>query len=34
MKICYGVFKEKVGHAFSKTQFKNKWDGAKKDWRI
>ncbi|XP_011006997.1 PREDICTED: uncharacterized protein LOC105112836 [Populus euphratica] len=28
------AFKKKNGYAFSKTQLKNKWDGAKKDWRI
>jgi len=27
-------FQEQTGHAFTKTQFKNKWDGCKKDWRI
>jgi len=27
-------FKEQTGHAFIKTQLKNKWDGCKKDWRI
>jgi hypothetical protein len=33
-KFVMTVFKEKIGHAFSKTQLKNKWDGAKKGWRI
>jgi hypothetical protein len=27
-------FKKQTGHAFTKTQLKNKWDGCKKDWRI
>ena len=33
-KFISTSFKEKTGHAFTKTQFKNKWDGCKKDWRI
>jgi hypothetical protein len=28
------VFKEKTNYAFSNIQLKNKWDGAKKNWRI
>ena len=26
--------KEQTGHAFIKSQQKNKWDGCKKNWRI
>ena len=33
-KFVIAIFKEKTSHAFSKTQLKNKWNGAKKDWRI
>ncbi|KAL9371844.1 hypothetical protein Peur_036984 [Populus x canadensis] len=33
-KFLITSFKEKIGHAFTKTQLKNKWDGCKKDWRI
>ena len=33
-KFISTSFKEKTGHAFTKTQFKNKWDACKKDWRI
>jgi len=33
-KFVMVIFKEKTSHEFSKTQLKNKWDGAKKDWRI
>ncbi|KAG5221796.1 L10-interacting MYB domain-containing protein [Salix suchowensis] len=33
-KFISTSFKEKTGHAFTKMQFKNKWDGCKKDWRI
>ncbi|KAI9390585.1 hypothetical protein POPTR_008G196901v4 [Populus trichocarpa] len=33
-KFVMAVFKEKTGLAFTKTQLKNKWDGAKKEWRI
>ena len=33
-KFISTSFKEKTGHAFTKKQFKNKWDGCKKDWRI
>jgi hypothetical protein len=27
-------FKKRTGHALTKAQLKNKWDGIKKDWRI
>ena len=33
-KFISTSFKEKMSHAFTKTQLKNKWDGCKKDWRI
>jgi hypothetical protein len=33
-KFVMVVFKEKIGLAFTKTQLKKKWDGAKKEWRI
>ncbi|KAI9390399.1 hypothetical protein POPTR_008G176600v4 [Populus trichocarpa] len=33
-KFLITSFKEQTGHAFTKTQLKNKWDGCKKDWRI
>ncbi|XP_061958705.1 uncharacterized protein LOC133679969 [Populus nigra] len=33
-KFLITSFKEQTGHAFIKTQLKNKWDGCKKDWRI
>ncbi|KAL9375151.1 hypothetical protein Peur_032030 [Populus x canadensis] len=33
-KFLITPFKEQTGHAFTKTQLKNKWDGCKKDWRI
>ncbi|KAJ6967310.1 hypothetical protein NC652_004765 [Populus alba x Populus x berolinensis] len=33
-KYLLTAFKEQTGHAFTKTQLKNKWDGCKKDWRI
>jgi hypothetical protein len=33
-KFVITSFQEKTGHAFTKTQLKNKWDGCKKDWRI
>ncbi|XP_034907176.1 uncharacterized protein [Populus alba] len=33
-KYLQTSFKEITGHAFTKTQLKNKWDGCKKDWRI
>ncbi|XP_061962417.1 L10-interacting MYB domain-containing protein-like [Populus nigra] len=33
-KYLLTSFKEQTGHAFTKTQLKNKWDGCKKDWRI
>ena len=33
-KYLQTSFKEMTGHAFTKTQLKNKWDGCKKDWRI
>jgi hypothetical protein len=33
-KFVMAAFKEKTGYAFSKTQLKNKWDGAKKYWRL
>ncbi|KAJ6989010.1 hypothetical protein NC653_021795 [Populus alba x Populus x berolinensis] len=33
-KFVMVVFKEKTGLVFTKTQLKNKWDGAKKEWRI
>ncbi|KAJ6936708.1 L10-interacting MYB domain-containing protein-like isoform X2 [Populus alba x Populus x berolinensis] len=33
-KYLLGSFKEQTGHAFTKAQLKNKWDGCKKDWRI
>jgi hypothetical protein len=33
-KFVMAVFKEKTGLAFTKTQLKNKRDGAKKEWRI
>ncbi|XP_011016448.1 PREDICTED: uncharacterized protein LOC105119946 [Populus euphratica] len=33
-KFLITSFKEQSGHAFTKTQLKNKWDGCKKDWRI
>ncbi|XP_011014260.1 PREDICTED: uncharacterized protein LOC105118094 [Populus euphratica] len=33
-KFIMVVFKEKTSLAFTKTQLKNKWDGAKKEWRI
>jgi hypothetical protein len=28
-KFVIAVFKEKIGHAFSKTRLKNKWNGTK-----
>jgi hypothetical protein len=33
-KFVMVFFKEKTSHAISKTQLKNKWNSAKKDWRI
>ncbi|KAI5556555.1 hypothetical protein BDE02_18G043900 [Populus trichocarpa] len=33
-KFLITSFKEQIGHAFTKTQLKNKWDGCKNDWRI
>eukprot|EP00258_Populus_trichocarpa_P040208 XP_024456227.1 L10-interacting MYB domain-containing protein-like [Populus trichocarpa] len=33
-KFLITSFKEQTGHAFTKTQLKNKWDGYKKDWRL
>jgi hypothetical protein len=33
-KFLITSFKQQTGHAFIKTQLKNKWDGCKKDWRI
>jgi hypothetical protein len=27
-------FNDQTGHALTKAQLKNKWDGIKKDWRI
>jgi hypothetical protein len=27
-------FKDQTGHALTKAQLNNKWDGIKKDWRI
>nr|XP_034895348.1 uncharacterized protein LOC118034219 [Populus alba] len=33
-KFLIVPFKERTGHAFTKTQLKKKWDGCKKDWKI
>ncbi|KAI5589047.1 hypothetical protein BDE02_05G135300 [Populus trichocarpa] len=33
-KFLITSFKKQTGHAFTKTQLKNKWDGYKKDWRL
>jgi hypothetical protein len=33
-KFLITSFKEQTGHAFTKTQLKNKWDGCKNEWRI
>ncbi|KAL9342210.1 hypothetical protein Peur_065535 [Populus x canadensis] len=34
MILLVSIKREQTGHAFTKTQLKNKWDGCKKDWRI
>ena len=33
-KYVMNCFNEKIGHALTEAQLKNKWDGIKKDWRI
>ncbi|KAL9337380.1 hypothetical protein Peur_069149 [Populus x canadensis] len=33
-KYVMNCFKDQTGHALTKAQLKNKWDGIKKDWRI
>ncbi|XP_061958943.1 L10-interacting MYB domain-containing protein-like [Populus nigra] len=33
-KYVMNCFKNQTGHALTKAQLKNKWDGIKKDWRI
>jgi len=33
-KYVMNCFKKRTGHALTKAQLKNKWDGIKKDWRI
>ncbi|KAL9367493.1 hypothetical protein Peur_038692 [Populus x canadensis] len=33
-KYVMNGFKDQTGHALTKAQLKNKWDGIKKDWRI